>query len=242
MLAQATSKITPVAVFVCVCVCECACVRESKGECKSGPATVQLSALLFSPILWWRVSVKSDWKWLCRGDQAIASAVCARRYAISAAHLSSPFQWLPSCPQISRPMRPESQSAHAARWQPRDSGSACLASPLPHPESFSVSLYPLPPPSWLPLFRVTVMNGHARLMAVCGWLEQPPFFLITDPVAVISCIISFTTTVSTITAIVSHNSNYLRGVRAPWCREQPLRSESATPETCEWQTQTAGKR
>ncbi len=151
---------------------------------------MQLSALLFSPILWWRVSVKSDWKWLCRGDQAIASAVCARRYAISAAHLSSPFQWLPSCPQISRPMRPESQSPHAARWQPRDSGSACLASPLPHPESFSVSLYPLPPPSWLPLFRVTVMNGHARLMAVCDWLEQPPFFLITDPVAVISCIIS----------------------------------------------------
>lgn len=148
---------------------------------------MQLSALLFSPILWWRESVKSDWKWLCRGDQAKASAVCARRYAISAVHLSSPFQWLPPCPQISRPMRPRSQSAHAARRQPCDSGSACLTSPLPHSR---VSLRPLPPPSWLPLFRVTVMNGHARLMAVCGWLEQPPFFLITDPVAVISCIIS----------------------------------------------------
>ncbi len=225
MLAQATSKITPAERCVCVCVC--------------GPATVQLSALLFSPILWWRESVKSDWKWLCRGDQAIASAVCARRYAISAAHLSSPFQWLPLYPQISRPMRPRSQSAHAARRQPCDSGSACLASPLPHSR---VSLHPLPPPSWLPLFRVTVMNGHARLMAVCGWLEQPPFFLITDPVGRHQLHHFFTTTVSTITAIVSHNSNYLSGVRAPWCREQPLRSESATPETCEWQTQPAGKR
>lgn len=127
MLAQATSKITPAETCVW------------NGECKNGPATVQLSALLFSPILWWREPVKSDWKWFCRGDQAIASAVCARRYAISAAHLSSPFQWLPRCPQISRPMRPGSQSAHAARRQPRDLGSACLASPLPRLQRLSPS-------------------------------------------------------------------------------------------------------
>lgn len=75
--------------------------------------------------------------------------------------------------------------------QPDDSPATRAARASPHPSPPSrVSLYTLPPPSWLPLFRVTVMNGHARLMAVCGWLEQPPFFLITDPVAVISCIIS----------------------------------------------------
>lgn len=51
----------------------------------------------------------------------------------------------------------------------------------------------------------------------------------------------FPKSVSTITAIVGHNSNYLSEVRASWCRKQPLWSESATSQTCEWQTQTAGK-
>ncbi len=152
---------------------------------------MQLSALLFfSHSVVKSVCEKRLEMVVQRGSGYSECCVCKAICYLKPRTSPPPFQWLPSCPQISRPMRPESQSAHAARWQPRDSGSACLASPLPHPESFSVSLYPLPPPSWLPLFRVTVMNGHARLMAVCGWLEQPPFFLITDPVAVISCIIS----------------------------------------------------
>lgn len=74
--------------------------------------------------------------------------------------------------------------------QPDDRPATRAARAVPRPSPSRVSLHPLPPPSWLPLFRVTVMNGHARLMAVYNWLEQPPFFLITDPVAVISCIIS----------------------------------------------------
>ncbi len=116
-------------------MCVCVCVWTSH--------SAALSAFVFPHSVVKRVCEKRL-KWLCRGDQAIASAVCARRYAISATHLSSPFQWLPLYPQISRPMRPRSQSATRSQTTALRLGQRVPRLTPPPLQSLSIPFHPHP--------------------------------------------------------------------------------------------------